>query len=125
MDIATQASFFSGTITDDQWQPFVYPQDGESHTHGEFVPFRESGSAGKLLAVGLWRCEHLGDSPMYCSELGDETFLILEGEVHIRVLETDEVFKYKKGDVGSWSQGTKTIWHVVTPVKKFYVVAEP
>ena len=89
------------------------------------MPFREIGSDGKLLTVGLWRCNQLGDSPKYCSELCDETFLILEGEAHIRVLETVGVFRYSKGDVGSWSQGTKTIWHVVSPVKKFYVVAEP
>ena len=125
MDIQAQASFLSGNVDNDQWQPFIYPQDGGTHEYGEFVPFRENGSAGKLLAVGLWRCETVGESPIYSSELGDETFLVLAGEVHIKVVETGEVFKYKTGDVGTWSQGTKTVWNVISPFKKFYVVAQP
>ena len=125
MDIKAQASFFSGNIDEADWQAFEYPQEGEIQSYGEVVPFRESGSGGKLLAVGLWRCLTLGDSPMYCSELGDETFLVLEGEVEITALETGEKFHYQEGDVGSWSQGTKTIWNVIRPFKKFYVVAAP
>ena len=125
MDIKAQASFFSGNIDDAAWQPFEYPQEGKLQSYGEVVPFRESGSGGKLLAVGLWRCLTLGHSPMYCSELGDETFLVLEGEVEITALETGEKFHYREGDVGSWSQGTKTVWNVIRPFKKFYVVAAP
>lgn len=125
MDIKTSAAFFSGNVDDDDWQPFVYPQDGETQSYGEFVPFREAGSAGRLLAVGLWRCRTLGSSPVYSSELGDETFLVLEGEVHITALDTGEVFKYRTGDVGSWSQGTRTSWDVKSEFRKFYVVAAP
>ena len=62
---------------------------------------------------------------MYSSELGDETFLVLEGEVHITVEETGEVFEYRVGDIGSWSQGTRTVWDIKAPFKKFYVVAAP
>ena len=125
MDIKAQASFFSGNIDEAEWQPFEYPQEGKLETYGEVVPFREAGSGGKLLAVGLWRCLTLGDSPMYCSELGDEAFLVLEGEVEITVLETGEKFHYREGDVGSWSQGTKTVWNIKQAFKKFYVVAAP
>lgn len=124
MDIKAAASFFSGNVGADQWQPFTYPQDGAMETYGEVVPFRDTGSSGRLLAVGLWRCTTLGNSPLYSSELGDETFLVLEGEVHITVVETGEVFEYRAGDVGSWSRGTRTVWDVKSPFKKFYVVAE-
>lgn len=124
MDIKANASFLSGNVNDADWQPFVYPQDGEMQSYGEFVPMRESGSSGRFLAVGLWRCQTVGLSPVYKSELGDETFLVLEGEVHITVEETGEVFEYRVGDVGTWSRGTATRWDVKSPFRKFYVVAE-
>jgi uncharacterized cupin superfamily protein len=119
------ASFASGSTRDDAWVPFEYPQDGAMHVYGEIVPMRMQGSGGRTLAVGLWRCNELGTSPVYKSELGDETFLVLEGEVTIAVLATGESFTYRPGDVGSWSKGTPTRWTVHSPFKKFYVVADP
>jgi quercetin dioxygenase-like cupin family protein len=43
------------------------------------VLFRTEGSAGNVLAVGLWRAED-GTTPIHTSEAGDETFLVLSGE---------------------------------------------
>jgi len=40
---------------------------------------RTEGSAGNVLAVGLWRAED-GTTPIHTSEAGDETFLGLSGE---------------------------------------------
>lgn len=59
---------------------------------------------------------------MVASELGDETFLVLEGTVGIMVEATGEVFKYGPGNVGSGSKGTRTAWDVAGPFKKFFVV---
>jgi hypothetical protein len=42
------------------------------------VLFRTEGSAGNVLAVGLWRAEN-GTTPIHTSEAGDETFLVLSG----------------------------------------------
>ncbi|MGR8947999.1 MAG: hypothetical protein ACU84Q_08130 [Gammaproteobacteria bacterium] len=125
MDIKAQASFLSGNVNDHQCQPFVYPQEGGTHKYDEMVPFHESGSGSNLLAGGLWRCNNLGESPIYSSELGDEKFLVLAGEVDIKVVETAEVFEYRVDDPGRWSRGTKTVWNVISPFRKFYVVAQP
>ncbi len=124
MDIRAVASFFSGSSTAEGWQPFRYPQDGRTDEFGEVTMFRETGSTGRFLAVGLWRCLQNGLSPVYSSELGDETFLVLEGSVSITVEATGEVFNYGPGDVGSWSKNTRTAWNVVAPFKKFFVVAD-
>lgn len=63
MDIKASAAFFNGNIKDADRVPFSYPRDGKTQRYGEVVPFRESGSSGKLLAVGLWRCITVGKSP--------------------------------------------------------------
>ena len=42
------------------------------------VLFRTEGSAGNVLAVGLWRAED-GTTPIHTSEAGDEPSLVLSG----------------------------------------------
>ncbi len=43
------------------------------------VLFRTEGSAGNVLAVGLWRAGD-GTTPIHTSEANDETFLVPSGE---------------------------------------------
>lgn len=52
---ATTLSWHSGSTTASNWQPFTFTQDGVEHAYGETVLFRTEGSAGNVLAVGLWR----------------------------------------------------------------------
>lgn len=60
----------------------------------------------------------------YGWEIAGETFLVLEGVVHITVVDTREMFKYGPGDVGPWSRGTRTCGNVKSAFKKLCVVAE-
>ena len=114
----------TGSLSADDWVPFAYPQDGAIQVYGEVATFRMLGSAGNTLAVGLWRCLQAGMTPVYSSELGDETFLVLEGAATLHILDTGESFHFVTGDVGSWCKGTRTQWDVTAPFKKFYVVAD-
>jgi uncharacterized cupin superfamily protein len=100
----------------------VFQQDGETHTYGEVILFRSEGSTGKVLGVGLWRAPD-GSSPVYTSEAGDETFLVLEGECEIERVDTGERFRFGPGDVCAWSSGTPTRWTLRGNFKKFFVVA--
>ncbi len=121
---ATTLSWHSGSTTASNWQPFTFTQDGVEHAYGETVLFRTEGSAGNVLAVGLWRAED-GTTPIYTSEAGDETFLVLSGAVDIERLDTGERFSYGVGEVCSWSRGTPTRWHLRGGFKKFYVTTRP
>ena len=62
-------------------------------------------------------------SPIYISQLGDETFLVLEGEVDVKDLDTGKIHHFGKGDFCSWSKGMRTEWTIKGPFKKFFVVA--
>ena len=121
---AASRSWHSGNSTASEWQPFTFTQDGAEHAYGETVLFRTEGSAGNVLAVGLWRGPD-GSTPIYTSEAGDETFLVLTGAVDIERLDTGERFSYRVGDVCSWSRGTPTRWHLRDGFKKFYVTTRP
>ncbi|MEO1228478.1 MAG: cupin domain-containing protein [Myxococcota bacterium] len=118
--------WLSGHVSDVDWQPFQYMENGTPFTFGEFIPLRMEGTGGYTLAVGLWRVSEPSTSPPYTSELGDETFLVLEGEVEIEIEGEPKRRRYGAGDYVSWSMGTPTTWHIVqAPFKKFFVVARP
>ena len=72
---ATTLSWHSGSTSN--WQPFTFTQNGSSMRTAT-VLFRTEGSAGNVLAVGLWRAED-GTTPIHTSEAGDEPFLVLSG----------------------------------------------
>ena len=120
------ASFFVGRVDSQDFQPFEYQEaDGSTQRYGEAAVFRLQGSGGRGLAVGLFRATQSGKSPVYTSQAGDETFLVLSGSVTIEVLESGETFSFREGDVASWSKGTPTVWDFSTDFVKFFVVAEP
>ncbi len=118
-------TFFRGrTDTEEGWAPFDYvePEIGQQ-TYGEFMLFRTGGTVVGSLLVGLWRVPEPSTSPMYTSQLGDETFVVLEGEMTVEILDTGEKLDFGPGDIGSWSRGTRTVWTIHSPFKKFFVVA--
>ena len=57
------------------------------------------------------------------AEAGDETFVVLEGEVTIDFLDLKQSKTFRAGDIFAWSQGSRTLWHTKGGFKKFYVVA--
>lgn len=118
-------TFHRGRLdTDENWTAFEYvePETGPQ-SFGEVTLFRAGGSGTGTLLVGLWRVNEPSTSPMYTSQLGDETFLVLEGEMTVEILDTGEKLEFGPGDVGSWSKGTRTVWTIRSPFKKFFVVA--
>jgi uncharacterized cupin superfamily protein len=118
----TAGQVFTGAISASDWVPFNFTENGSKHSYGEMILFRSVGSAGNGLAVGLWRAPD-GDTPIYASEAGDETFLVLAGEVTIDFLDSKESKTFKVGDVCAWSQGSRTVWHLSGGFKKFFVTA--
>lgn len=123
--VAELASFITSNKDVTDFEPFEYVEPGEGpQRFGEIHLIRAGGSGDGTLLVGIWRLQVPTVSPVYSSPAGDETFLVLEGEVDIKVLDTGEVFSFKPGDIGSWSKGTRTVWTFKSPFKKLVIVAD-
>lgn len=115
------------------WTPydFTEPLEGDQ-TKGELVILRPAGTNGTLLS-GLWRSgkgiaggEADGSlvSP-YTGVLGDETILLLEGEVHVRNDETGQEWDFRAGDLIAIPSGVHITWTSKGPfVKKFWVITK-
>ena len=116
-----------------EWTPYTFtePLEGEL-TKGELVILRPDGTNGTLLS-GLWRSGKDipgGDAAgtlvtPYTGTLGDETILLLEGQVHVRNDETGEEWDFNAGDVIALPSGVHVTWTSKGPfVKKFWVITK-
>ncbi len=124
MTDAKRPTFYRGNTDQAGFDAFAYEEPGQgSVTFGEMSGIRMEGSDGTPLAVGIWRLNESTTSPVYTSDLGDETFLVLEGAVEIEAVDTGERERFEKGDICSWSKGTSTVWHFEAPFRKLVIVA--
>ncbi|EWG55500.1 hypothetical protein FVEG_13492 [Fusarium verticillioides 7600] len=124
---------FVGNINDnpDDWAPYTWDEPGKgSQTAGELRLVRKTGSTG-LLNVGVWRSGRglpgaTADGTTtfeYSSPLGDETIMVLEGEIKIEEHESGKVHSFKGGDIFALPSGLKVTWTSVGPfTKKYFVI---
>ena len=74
---ATTLSWHSGSTTRATGSRSHSRRTGSSMRRAT-VLFRTEGSAGNVLAIGLWRAED-GTTPIHTSDAGNDTFLVLRG----------------------------------------------
>jgi uncharacterized cupin superfamily protein len=87
---------------------------------GEFHGLEPEGATANGLEVGLWRSDPATYD--YFFE-GDEAFHVVEGAATIDLPETDERIELKVGDVAYFRAGTRSVWTITQPFKKFVVIA--
>jgi len=84
--------------------------------------FRQvSTAAENALEAGLWRSDPA--TVDYVFEV-DEAFLVLEGSVEIDLPDSGETVSLSAGDIGYFDAGTRSVWHISEPFKKFVVLAK-
>ena len=102
-------------VTTQAYEPFLV----EGKPFGEVHWLRTtSGGDGQLFA-GLWK--HGAGTFEYVFP-GDETFLVLEGNVRIAI-QGGPAVDLKLGDVVSFTKGQASTWTITVPMKKFFVIS--
>lgn len=117
------------------WQDyhFTEPKEGPL-VAGELIFIRESGSTSTTMC-GLWRSgKGIAGSDVdasgrmvtpYTGTLGDETILLLEGEVDVVETLTGKKHSFRAGDVIGLSSGMHVTWTSKGPFsKKFWVITK-
>lgn len=115
------------------WQAyhFTEPKEGPL-VAGELYFIREGGATGTMLS-GVWRSgkgiagsivdANGAMTTAYTGVLGDETILLLEGEVNVTETDTGRVHHFRAGDVIGLSSGQHITWTSRGPFsKKLWVI---
>jgi uncharacterized cupin superfamily protein len=87
---------------------------------GEFHGLEPKGSAANKLDVSLWRSEPATYDYLFES---DEAFHVVEGAATVDLPDTGETIELRVGDVAYFSAGTRSVWTITEPFKKFVVIA--
>jgi uncharacterized cupin superfamily protein len=87
---------------------------------GEFHQIEARGTSADKLDACLWR-----SNPATYDYLfeGDEAFHVVEGAATIELPDSGETIEVRVGDVAYFSAGTRSIWTITEPFKKFTVIA--
>lgn len=117
----------------DQWAEYHFTEPGEGPlVAGELYFIRTGGSTGTMMS-GVWRSgkgipgtdvdEQGTLTTPYTGVLGDETILLLEGEVEVVETETGKTHNFRAGDVIGLSSGMHISWRSKGPFsKKLWVI---
>lgn len=110
----------TSTANATEYQPFDTPNGAEGEVHW----IRDSGADGVDLRSGIWRCAP-GQIPdaLPVTFAGAETLFLIEGELHVELVDQGHTLKLRTGDIASFERGTPTLWSVKTPVKALMVIA--
>ncbi|MEJ2865600.1 cupin domain-containing protein [Actinomycetospora flava] len=115
--MATTTSEYTRSVADaTEWEPFMAGGEAVGEVHW----IRTEGAEGATLNVGLWRSEPQSFPYPFTA---DETIHALEGELVVDLVESGEQVVLRRGDIASFTKGTKSTWTVTEPFKKFFVIS--
>ena len=86
---------------------------------GEFHGLAPKGPSDNALEVGVWRSDPATYDYLF---EGDEAFHVLEGAATVELPDSGETVDLKVGDVAYFSAGTRSVWTITEPFKKFVVM---
>ena len=110
----SDASYRLDRVDSSEYEPFVV--DGQAVGEIRWLPSPDR--AGAKLEVGLWRSDPATYDYFFVT---DETFCVLEGAVTIELSETGERLELTQGDTAYFREGTRSVWTITQPFKKFVI----
>jgi uncharacterized cupin superfamily protein len=87
---------------------------------GEFRGLELTGGSANELDVGLWRSDPATYDYLFAS---DEAFHVVAGAATIELPDTGERIELRVGDIAYFSAGTRSVWTITEPFKKFVVMS--
>jgi uncharacterized cupin superfamily protein len=87
---------------------------------GDFHQLELNGASVNELDVSLWRSDPATYDYLFEN---DEAFHVITGAATIELPDTGEKIELRAGDVGYFSAGTRSVWTITEPFKKFVVIS--
>ncbi len=86
---------------------------------GEFRGLEPKGASANELDVCVWRSDPATYDYLFEK---DEAFFVVAGAATIELADTGERIELRAGDVAYFSAGTRSVWTITQPFKKFVVM---
>jgi uncharacterized cupin superfamily protein len=86
---------------------------------GEFHGLEPKGASANELDVSVWRSDPATYDYLFEK---DEAFHVVAGAATIELLDTGERIEVRAGDVAYFLAGTRSVWTITQPFKKFVVM---
>ena len=86
---------------------------------GEFRGLEPKGASANELDVCVWRSDPATYDYLFKK---DEAFHVVAGAATIELPDTGESIELRAGDVAYFSAGTRSVWTITQPFKKFVVM---
>jgi uncharacterized cupin superfamily protein len=87
---------------------------------GEFRGLEPKGRSANALDVGVWRSDPATYDYLFES---DEAFHVVAGAATVELPDTGERIELRVGDIAYFSAGTRSVWTITEPFKKFVVMS--
>jgi uncharacterized cupin superfamily protein len=87
---------------------------------GEFRELAPKGASANALDVGVWRSDPATYDYLFEN---DEAFHVVAGVATIELPDTGERIELRAGDIAYFAAGTRSVWTITEPFKKFVVIA--
>jgi uncharacterized cupin superfamily protein len=87
---------------------------------GEFRGLEPAAGATVALDACVWRSDPARYDYLFEN---DEAFHVVEGAATVELLDTGETIDLRVGDIAYFSAGTRSVWTITEPFKKFTVIA--
>jgi uncharacterized protein len=113
---SAKAGYALDRIDADGYEPDII----EGAQVGEFRGLEPKASTAIALDVCVWRSDPATYDYLFEN---DEAFHVVEGAATVELLDTGETIELRPGDVGYFTAGTRSVWTITQPFKKFTVIA--
>lgn len=113
---STRADYVVDRVDADGYDPDIV--DGAQV--GEYHGLELEGASASALEVGLWRSDPATYDYLFET---DEAFHVVAGAATIELTDTGETIEVRTGDVAYFKAGTRSVWTITEPFKKFVVMS--
>jgi uncharacterized cupin superfamily protein len=114
---SARAEYVIDEVDADRYEPDMI--DGAQV--GEFHQIEPAGCSRAKLDVCLWRSDPATYEYLF---VNDEAFHVVEGAATVELPDTGESIDLQVGDLAYFGAGTRSIWTITKPFKKFTVIAK-
>ena len=113
---STKAEYVVDRVDAEGYEPDIVDGTEVGESHG----LEPKGTSANKLDVSVWRSDPATYDYLF---EGDEAFHVVEGAATAELPDTGERIELRAGDVAYFSAGTRSVWTITQPFKKFVVIA--